>query len=166
MYKAQLNNKELISVNNSENNSFTIDGNVFKVEKFNPENGHILIKNGHLSYSIKIHKVDYKNKSFELRLNGTKHSITIKDKFDLLLDEMGFDDKANSALNQLKAPMPGLILEVNVSEGEKVNTGDKLLVLEAMKMENVIKSPGEGIVKEIKVSKGDSVEKNQLLIQF
>jgi len=166
MYKALINNKDLINVDNSDINTFTIDGKIFNIEKYNPENGLILIKNGHLSYSINIHKVDYKNKSFELRLNGTKHSIMIKDKFDLLLDEMGYNTKANSALNQLKAPMPGLILEVNVSEGEKVNTGDKLLVLEAMKMENVIKSPGEGLVKEIKVTKGDSVEKNQVLIQF
>ena len=62
--------------------------------------------------------------------------------------------------------MPGLVLEVLVKPGQTVKKGDKILVLEAMKMENIIKSPGEGIVKECLAEVGATVEKNQILINF
>ena len=63
-------------------------------------------------------------------------------------------------------PMPGMVLNVLVKEGDAVKKGDELLVLEAMKMENNIKAPGDGIVSEISVKSGDKVEKNQILIRF
>jgi biotin carboxyl carrier protein len=62
--------------------------------------------------------------------------------------------------------MPGLILDINVKIGQKVKEDDPLLILEAMKMENVLTSPRDGIIKSISVSKGDAVNKNQLLIEF
>jgi biotin carboxyl carrier protein len=62
--------------------------------------------------------------------------------------------------------MPGLIIDLKVKQGDVVKAGDALLILEAMKMENIIKAPGEGTVKMIKAKKGDSVEKNQVLIEF
>ncbi|MCL4155747.1 UNVERIFIED_CONTAM: hypothetical protein GTU68_052685 [Idotea baltica] len=62
--------------------------------------------------------------------------------------------------------MPGLVLNIRVSPGDEVAEGDTLLVLEAMKMENVIKAVGNGTVKEIKVGHGDKVDKGQILIQF
>jgi biotin carboxyl carrier protein len=69
-------------------------------------------------------------------------------------------------MNQLKAPMPGLVIEYFVKEGDEVQAGDKLMILEAMKMENVIKATGEGKIKKLVVTKGNTVEKNQLLIEF
>ncbi|MBY0435500.1 MAG: acetyl-CoA carboxylase biotin carboxyl carrier protein subunit, partial [Cyclobacteriaceae bacterium] len=69
-------------------------------------------------------------------------------------------------VNAVKAPMPGLIIDLRVNAGDTVKTGDPLLVLEAMKMENIIKAPGDGTVKQVKIKKGDSVEKGQLLIEF
>jgi biotin carboxyl carrier protein len=71
-----------------------------------------------------------------------------------------------SKVNEIKAPMPGLVLDVRVSEGEAVKKGDAIIVLEAMKMENIIKSPTDGIIKKISVKKGVAVEKNQVLIHF
>jgi biotin carboxyl carrier protein len=62
--------------------------------------------------------------------------------------------------------MPGLVIEYFVKEGDEVQAGDKLMILEAMKMENVIKATGEGKIKKLVVSKGNTVEKNQLLIEF
>ena len=62
--------------------------------------------------------------------------------------------------------MPGLILDLKVKPGDEVKKGDIVLILEAMKMENIIKSPGDGLVKSVKVKLKDSVEKNQILIQF
>jgi biotin carboxyl carrier protein len=79
---------------------------------------------------------------------------------------MGLQGKSSAKINQLKAPMPGLIVDVRVAVGQKVSKGENLLVLEAMKMENIIKSPTEGTIKAIKVQKGENVEKNKILIEF
>lgn len=62
--------------------------------------------------------------------------------------------------------MPGLVLEISVADGQEVNAGDSLLILEAMKMENIIKSPGQGVIDEILVKTGQAVDKGQLLIKF
>jgi biotin carboxyl carrier protein len=62
--------------------------------------------------------------------------------------------------------MPGLILSVDVKIGQEVKEDDSLLVLEAMKMENVLTSPRDGIIKSISITKGETVNKNQLLIEF
>jgi len=69
-------------------------------------------------------------------------------------------------VNEVKAPMPGLLLNVMVKPGNQVFKGDNLLVLEAMKMENMIKSPTDGVVKSIEVEKSSAVDKNQVLIKF
>jgi len=67
---------------------------------------------------------------------------------------------------QLKAAMPGLVLEVKAGPGESVKKGQPLLLIEAMKMENIIKSPGQGKIKTVRVAKGQSVEKNDILLEF
>jgi acetyl-CoA carboxylase biotin carboxyl carrier protein len=65
---------------------------------------------------------------------------------------------------ELRAPMPGKILEVMVNVGDKVNEDDEVIILEAMKMENPIYAPAGGTVKEIKVKANDSVETEQLMM--
>jgi biotin carboxyl carrier protein len=62
--------------------------------------------------------------------------------------------------------MPGLVISILVEEGQEVQKGDSLLILEAMKMENVIKAAGKGVVKSIKVQQKNAVEKNQILIEM
>ena len=57
----------------------------------------------------------------------------------------------------VSSPLPGVILEVCVKEGDTVKTGQKIMVLEAMKMENVVEATADGVIKSIKVNKGDSV---------
>ncbi len=64
----------------------------------------------------------------------------------------------------LKAPMPGLIVDVAVSEGQNVEIGDVLIILESMKMQNELKSPRAGVVSRISVGVGDSVDQRQLLM--
>ena len=73
---------------------------------------------------------------------------------------------SGAKLNNIKAPMPGLIIDLRVTTGQTIQPGDTLLILEAMNMENIIKSSGAGIVKRVAVKKGDSVEKGQVLIEF
>jgi biotin carboxyl carrier protein len=66
----------------------------------------------------------------------------------------------------LKAPMPGLVLRVQVAPGQKVAGGTGVIVLEAMKMENELKTAGAGVVRSVRVSAGEAVEKGQVLIEF
>ncbi len=73
---------------------------------------------------------------------------------------------AAGAGDPVKAPMPGTIVSVNVSNGQSVNEGDVIAVLEAMKMENILKAVGDGIIKTIRIAKGDRVEKGQVLVEF
>ena len=90
--------------------------------------------------------------------------MKVEDEYDQLLHKLGMDKALTKKVNELKAPMPGLVLRILVEEGQAIKQGDSLLVLEAMKMENVLKSMGDGVIKQLKVKAGDKVEKNQLLI--
>ncbi len=125
---------------------------------------HILYQNK--SYRAEMIKTDPETKTFTFKINGNNYTVTLKDKFDLLLEKMGMNNTASSKVNNVKAPMPGLIIDLKIKTGDTVKQGDALLILEAMKMENILKSPGEGIVKTVKVKKGDSVEKGQILVEF
>lgn len=118
------------------------------------------------SYRAEVVKTDPATKTFTLKINNRQHTVDVKDKFDLLLEKLGMHNTSSGKVNNIKAPMPGLIINLKVQAGDAVKTGDPLLILEAMKMENMLKSPGEGIVKAVKVKKGDAVEKNQVLIEF
>lgn len=129
-----------------------------------PGNYHVVYD--HKSYNAEIVSANWDEKKVILKINGQKIEADIQDDTDILLERLGIDMSAAHAINDLKAPMPGLILDILVEPGQEVKKDDPLIVLEAMKMENVIKSPGEAVVSAIKVNKGDGVEKNQLLIQF
>lgn len=128
--------------------------------------GNFSILKGAESHEIRIQSIDKEKKIVYVNINGKATSFSIKDKMDLLLEKLGFDTTKSTKMNQLKAPMPGLVIEYFVKEGDEVQAGDKLMILEAMKMENVIKATGEGKIKKLVVSKGNTVEKNQLLIEF
>ena len=121
---------------------------------------------GSRSLEAELLAVDLEAKSLQIRLGHKTTTLLLKDRFDLLLAEMGMNAAGSGSLKEIKAPMPGLILDLKVAPGAIVKKGDVVLILEAMKMENSIKSPGDGVVKEVKVSLKQSVEKNQVLIQF
>ena len=133
-----------------------------------------LLKNGdqlhiikdHSSYTVSLVKSDFEKGEFRLMVNNREYSLQAKDRFDLLLEELGMQDLGASAVNDLKAPMPGLVLDIPVNEGQEVSKGEALVVLEAMKMENVLKAESDGVVKAVNVTKGEAVEKNHILIEF
>lgn len=164
MYKVNVNNADFeVQLNNGQ---IVLDGQDFDwdISQINENTFHI-IKNSQ-SYRAEIVNVDHKAKKLTLKINENKYEVALKDRFDLLLEKLGMDMSASTKMNDVKAPMPGLILEIQVAEGDEVKKGDPVMILEAMKMENVIKADGDGTVKAIKVNKGDSVEKNQVLVQF
>ena len=121
---------------------------------------------GNESIEAELLSFDRETKTIQIRLGHKTATLQVKDRFDILLEKMGMNAAGSGAIKNIKAPMPGLILDLKVKAGDEVKKGDVVLILEAMKMENIIKSPGDGIVKEVKVSLKQSVEKNQVLIQF
>lgn len=129
------------------------------------DNSYHIIKDD-VSYNVEIVHWNEEEKNAEIKVNGATVNVNVKNKLDLLLKELGMDKLASTKVNDVKAPMPGLILSMSVAEGDEVKKGDPLFILEAMKMENVIKSPSDGIIQSIKAAQGDSVEKNEVLIQF
>ena len=118
------------------------------------------------SYNIEVIKADYTEKSFVIMVNGTSYKLVVKDKFDLLLKDLGFESLTTSKVNEIKAPMPGLVLDILVKVGDEVKKGDPLMILEAMKMENILKSAADGVVKKINVEKIQAVEKGQVFLTF
>jgi len=125
---------------------------------------HILQNN--CSYKAQVISKNLDSKTYQIAVNNTVYTVNIEDDLDRLIKEMGFELGSTKHINEIKAPMPGLILEINVAIGQEVKEDDSLLILEAMKMENVLTSPRDGIIKSIAVSKGDTVDKNQLLLEF
>jgi biotin carboxyl carrier protein len=164
MFQTKVNGKNFEVVKNEE--SFLINGELFEWDfvKIAEDNFHVLHKNR--GYRIEVVKIDQTAKSFQFKINNKIHTVEVKDKFDLLLEKMGMANGASAKINNIKAPMPGLVIDLKVKAGDIVKAGDPLLILEAMKMENILKSPGDGTIKVVKTKKGDSVEKGQVLIEF
>jgi biotin carboxyl carrier protein len=125
---------------------------------------HILKNNK--AYKVELQGNDAKAKTFVFKINGSQYSVKVTDKYDRLIDQLGMKVRLAQGGGDIKAPMPGLVLEVAVEAGQSVIKGDKVLILEAMKMENVIKASGDGKVKAIHIKKGTAVEKGQLLIEM
>lgn len=139
--------------------SHTLDVVKTKAEKF-----HVNFKN--VNYTAEIISADAHYKNITLRVNGNTHIVKLADKYDVLIDQLGLKNTTKLLSGNIKAPMPGLVLDVLVHIGQEVKAGDKVLILEAMKMENVITAPTDGVVKSINIQCGNAVEKNALLIEI
>ena len=159
-------NKDQVFEFKQENNQLFLNNQPYNcdINKISNTEYHILHNNK--SYRIELITLDKVSKTITLRVNGQTLEADIKDKMDELLEKLGMNKTSSSAIQDIKAPMPGLMIDIKVQEGHEVKIGDPLIILEAMKMENVIKSPREGTIKSIMVKKGQSVEKNQILIKF
>ncbi|WP_179008232.1 acetyl-CoA carboxylase biotin carboxyl carrier protein subunit [Winogradskyella forsetii] len=120
----------------------------------------------HTSIKAEILNADFNQKMYAIKVNNNIYHVDIYDALDQQIEALGFEIGASKQVNDIKAPMPGLILEINVKEGQDVKENDPLLILEAMKMENVINSPRDGVIKSIHVKQGETVDKNSLLIEF
>jgi biotin carboxyl carrier protein len=118
--------------------------------------------------SLKVEAIEGPDESgaMTVKVGGVLREVTVLDKRALLLDKMGMNTSDSGADLQLCAPMPGKVLSVLVKAGQDVKVGDSLLVLEAMKMENVIKSAVDGTIEDVNAKAGLAVEKGELLVAF
>lgn len=156
-YKATVNKTDTFELNE------TSIENLDAVSNVNSE-FHVLKDNR--SYKAEITQSDFLSKNYTVKVNGNTYEVNLANSLDLLIKKMGFEVGAAKQVNAIKAPMPGLVLEISVEVGQEVQEGDNLLILEAMKMENSFTSPRAGIIKSIAVNKGQAVDKGQLLIEF
>ena len=149
-----------------KDNKIIIDGQNADIDLVHiyKEKYHIIDNNE--SFNIEVVRADFQNKTFEIKVNDTIYPIQLEDELDMLLEQMGMSTAVSNTMDNVKAPMPGLVLRITVEVGQEVNKGDNLIVLEAMKMENIIKATGIGKVKNILVTEKQAVEKNQLLIEM
>lgn len=147
-----------------DSNKVSFDGETRSYTFYRQENGRYLFRLGTKLY--KIDNVSFDAHTVEFTLNGNWCTIDVRDEQDVLLDELGFKTAAEIGEGQLNAPMPGKILEIMVAEGDEVEIGDPVAILEAMKMENELKAPVSGVVSTVSVDEGDSVEKNALILEI
>lgn len=134
------------------------------IVKIGKSKAHILQNN--IPFQTEIIQADLDKKQYTIKVNGNTYIVDIADELDELIQKMGFTLGKSKKINEVKSPMPGLILEILVEEGQEVKEDETLLILEAMKMENSITSPRDGILKKIAIKKGEAVDKGVLLIEF
>ena len=124
------------------------------------------IIHNHQSAIASLADSDLTGKKCNIELNGCSYEIEIKDELDIRLEQMGFNSVSTKHIKEVKAPMPGLVLEIAVTEGQEVKEGDRLLILSAMKMENVIQIQSAGKIKKVYVKAGQAVDKGQIMIEL
>ena len=142
------------------------DVDKFKVLEINYTKKEIILSNDSKIFECKILKENSIDQSYIVKINGEISTIRLIKQVEKTIENMGIQNGSQKNINILKAPMPGLILDVIVKESDLVKKGDPLIILEAMKMENILLSPLDGIVKEVKVNPQQTVEKNNILIKF
>ena len=164
MAKISINN-ESIEILKSGDGKLSIDGNEndYNLIRVSKNYYHLLLNNK--SYRIELLENDQIGGSLQLKINGRLMQGRIAYRIEQVLKSMGMDS-GKKIQKDIKAPMPGLVLDVLVEAGQEVNEGDDLIILEAMKMENALKAPQAGVIASVSVSKQDKVDKNQLLVSY
>ena len=165
MYKIKVNNSFDFSMEKRDT-QLTINDQEIKadIRQLSPSIYHLIHNLG--SYSAEVVSFDKDTKVAVIKVNDSLYHVEAKDQYDLLLEKLGLSNLNSVKVSEVRAPMPGLVLKVFVTEGNEVTKGDNLFILEAMKMENIIKSPADGTIKKLKIKPGDKVEKGQVLIGF
>ncbi|MGK2861403.1 MAG: acetyl-CoA carboxylase biotin carboxyl carrier protein subunit [Chitinophagaceae bacterium] len=118
------------------------------------------------SINALVSKTGAGGKNLLIEAEGELFEIEIQDELDQLLEQMGYNSVTNKHIKEIKAPMPGLVLEIAVKDGQEVNDGDKIIILEAMKMENSILIHTQARIKKVAVIAGQAVEKGQVLVEL
>jgi biotin carboxyl carrier protein len=164
MFRANIGERTFLLV--EEDSEFIIDGKKTNIDILEYSQGKFHILLGTHSYTAEVISFNRETKTFDIKVGQSILTVNLKDKYDDLLTEIGIDVIAGKKVNDIKAPMPGMVLHVMVENGQNIKKGDAIVVLEAMKMENILKSPADGVIKKVHVSMGDKVEKNQIMVNL
>lgn len=146
-----------------ESGQVSVNGVVYSVD-FEPVSGQpvysLLVDGG--SYQAHIYELD--EDGLQVLMRGTLYKAVVEDEREKRLRAAAGAGAPDSGEFVLAAPMPGLVVQVPVKEGDKVAKGDVLLILESMKMQNELKAPRDGKVTRVQVKAGDSVEQKAAMI--
>ena len=153
-YKLEVQNK----------NSFVYEGKPYEINVETSEEGITFINVNGKTYPVEI--LSSHQNEYEVLVNGISYSSSIETPFSLERLKSLTEQKNQSTVIRLKAPMPGKILEVLVKAGDIVKAGDTLLILEAMKMQNAILASCKAVVKKVLVKDGETTSKSDLLIEL
>ena len=164
MIEAHISGRVYQLEHDADSGQWTVNGSPVSVDVEHLADGsrHLLVD----GRSVHVRSEAGEGKSSVVEVNGQRFEVALKDHYDRLLDQLGMARGADAAQGDLKAPMPGKVLSVEVVPGQSVSKGDALLILEAMKMENVIKAPQDAVVKEVNCKQGEAVEKGVVLVGF
>jgi biotin carboxyl carrier protein len=165
MKEVQVNDKNVYSLREEKGKIFLNDLEIQPdFQKKGGQTWHVLLNDE--GFRISVLKVNPEENEVLLSINGKRAKVKVTSEMDRLLKRLGMAGTGAKKAAFLNAPMPGMIYSIRTQEGETVKKGDPVLILEAMKMENVIKSPSDAKIKKIHVKPGVSVEKGQLLVTF
>src|SRR5690606_39248486 len=120
----------------------------------------------HRSSTAELISTDFVSKVIVIKINGEHYEVAIKDKMDLLLEQLGMTQATSSLSKNIIAPMPGLILQLHVKEGDEVTQGDAIMLLETMKVVSLLIIKVDKIVNILLVKACDSAETYELLNDF
>ena len=155
MYKVIIDGEEIIVSQNDldsmDNHSTPVGFHILKDKK---------------AYHVTLPKVGQNPKTGTLHVNNKRFRFDIMDQYDQLVSSMGLDAVAEIRVTDILAPMPGLILDIMVKAGDEIEAGSSILILEAMKMENVIKAEGGGVIKSVNFKVGATVDKGAVIIEM
>ncbi|MCB9231955.1 MAG: biotin/lipoyl-binding protein [Bacteroidia bacterium] len=165
MFDAQVNGQFDFQVSTS-GASFELNGQPVELDltRSGHDSFHVLYQG--YSYNLFLEDLNREDKTVVFRINGKRAEVKLTTELDRMLKELGMDNLGAQKASSVKAPMPGLIHSVHVKAGDTVKKGDQLLILEAMKMENVIKSPADGVIAKVSAVAGATVDKGELLVSF
>lgn len=165
MLQVKVNDSEILGLV-EKNQSWEVVGHEEKISLLSDTEIEFHLMVNQIPVTIFLTDWNPQEKKITLLVNGKKVRTEITTELDLLLKKMGFENAGKVKTGEIKSPMPGLIHSLKVREGDVIKKGDPVLILEAMKMENVIKSPTDGTVKKIHVQEKMTVEKGTLMLSF
>jgi acetyl/propionyl-CoA carboxylase alpha subunit len=145
-----------------DDNHVMVDGVLYQVD-FDTVSGQLvfsLLVDGK-SYESYVYPIE---EGWQVLLHGTQYLAIVEDEREKRLRAHSGGGLIERGEYHLRAPMPGLVVAVPVAEGQRVDKGEVLVVLESMKMQNELKAPREGVVARLRVKAGDSVEQRQTLL--
>lgn len=165
MYTAKIGDKSY-EIDENQSKDLLLNGEIVKWDKISSgTTGYHILRNNK-GYQVEVISISKEDKMATIQVNGNRYDIELKDQYDTLLENLGMASMNVKKNNDYKAQMPGLIIDIRVAVGDEIKKGDPLIVLEAMKMENIIKSSDDVTIKSINVEVGEAVEKKQVLIEF
>jgi biotin carboxyl carrier protein len=165
MYTATVNAKTTLRIQ-LEGEAVHVNDNPVEISKvqLSELRSHWIV-NGN-SMNVELLQVNTQTKEFTVKVNNRPYTVQLKDRFDELLKSLGMEAVGEKKIREIKAPMPGMVLNIMVKAGDAVEKDTPILILEAMKMENIIKSASAAVVKKVCAVKGVAVEKNAVLVEF